>query len=235
MFRIWYKSVPGYGEKAPTVATFQTDTNGGTIEAPQEDTTKEDVTETKEPTETPEETSKVEDTTTPEPTEKDPEPTPTECIGTCPEASEKTDTGTVSNEETTPSDKTDGETGSGTDSNSNENTDKPVENDEDPEDDQAWLDDFGLTDGGKPVTPEDGSTGTNQVIEANNKVTVEPLSEEKETLSSGVMIAIVLGVLVCILPAVIYVTLKLIAKYRPNSKIGRKFNAWKERRALNAQ
>lgn len=32
MFRIWYKSVNGYGEKAPTTPTYQIDTNGGTKE-----------------------------------------------------------------------------------------------------------------------------------------------------------------------------------------------------------
>lgn len=65
-----------------------------------------------------------------------------------------------------------------------------------------------------------------------DKVTEEPV---KASLSAGVIVAIVLGVMLCCLPVLVYFVLKCIAKYKPNSKIGIKFNAWKEQRALNAQ
>ena len=49
MFRIWYKSVNGYGEASPTVATYQTDTNGGTkviVVEPVEESEEEEETTT---------------------------------------------------------------------------------------------------------------------------------------------------------------------------------------------
>lgn len=63
---------------------------------------------------------------------------------------------------------------------------------------------------------EDGTSGTNQVIEAKEPMPVtEEVVEESSDLSAGVIVAITLGALLCILPVIVYGILKCIAKYRP--------------------
>ena len=189
------------------MATYQTDTNGGTkviVVEPVEESEEEEETTTP--------IVEKEEKTDPEPSEEvevDPDKEPEECIGACPTEGTPED-GTAVTEDDSKTDIITNDETEGT------KTELVESDEEDPKDDQDWLDDFGLNENGESET-EDGNSGTNQVIEAKKpfpeQVTEEPV--EEVGLSAGIIVVIVLGALLCILPVVIYFVLKCVAKYRP--------------------
>jgi hypothetical protein len=54
-------------------------------------------------------------------------------------------------------------------------------------------------------------------------------------MSAGISAAIAMGILLVVLPILVWLIINCIAKHRPNSKLGKKFNDWKAKRALNSE
>lgn len=73
----------------------------------------------------------------------------------------------------------------------------------------------------------------NEEKDNSNKGNVtEEDNAEEESMSLGVQIMIIVLGIVFVLPIVVWLTINIIAKLCPNSKIGRRFNEWKATRAL---
>ena len=60
-------------------------------------------------------------------------------------------------------------------------------------------------------------------------------AQSEEGTSAGISALIAICILLVLLPVVVWLTINCIAKHRPNSKLGKKFNDWKSKRALNSE
>ena len=79
---------------------------------------------------------------------------------------------------------------------------------------------------------ESGSDGVVVVSEGEGQVTEE---SSDEGLDTGLLALICILVVLFVIPMLVWLSINCIAKCCPKSSIGRRFEAWKRKRALDAE
>ena len=91
---------------------------------------------------------------------------------------------------------------------------------------------MGFDENGNPLDPNENS----QVIDGGSSVenlnVTADSSEEVGGLNGGI-IAVIIVIMLLVICAGLWIALNIVAKKCPDSKIGKKFNDWKAKRALN--
>ena len=70
---------------------------------------------------------------------------------------------------------------------------------------------------------------------SQGKVTQDSSSVESGGDDSTLLIVLIIVILIVLVPCLIWFTIWIIARTCPDSALGKKFNRWKEKRALNAE
>ena len=68
-----------------------------------------------------------------------------------------------------------------------------------------------------------------------NSVTTDDVSSEEGGGLNGGLIAVIIVILILVIIAGLWIALNIVAKKCPTSSLGKKFNDWKAKRALNQE